>query len=88
MPRHKGKFWPAVRARIWLKAQEMFQEQEAKTMNGDFKGITATRKELREAGFFYLAKLIVLRNLWRQTKGLPSLEEEAITKQYGAEQEC
>ena len=43
----------------------------------DFKGITATKKELREAGYVYTAKLIVLRNLWRQNKGAPTFEEEA-----------
>jgi hypothetical protein len=37
-------------------------------MGEDFKGITAERKELREGGYFYQAKLIVLRNLWREKK--------------------
>jgi hypothetical protein len=45
-------------------------------MGKNFKGITAERKELREGGYFYQAKLIVLRNLWREKKGLPSIEEE------------
>jgi hypothetical protein len=67
---------------IWEKAQQLFQEDQARTMGSDFKGITATRGELREAGYFYQAKLIVLRNLWREKKGLPTLEEELI-KQYG-----
>jgi len=40
--------------------------------------LTATRKELREGGYFYLAKLIVLRNLWLENKGLPTVEEEAV----------
>ena len=75
--RPRGKFWPAVRAMIWIKAQEIFQEEEMKTMGDDWKGITATRKELREGGYFYQAKLIVLQNLWREKKGLPSVEEEA-----------
>ena len=70
-----GKFWPQVRAMIWDKAQQLFQEDQAKTMGTDFKGITATHKELRESGYFYKAKLIVLRNLWREKKGLPTLEE-------------
>jgi hypothetical protein len=74
--RKTGKFWPQVRAMIWEKAQQLFQEEQAKTMGNDFKGITATRKELREGGYFYLAKLIVLRNLWRERKGFPILEEE------------
>ena len=45
-------------------------------MEADFKYITAERKELREGGYFYTAKLIVLRNLWREKKGLPTIEEE------------
>jgi hypothetical protein len=53
---------------IWEKAQELYQMEQAKTMSDDFKGITATRKELREGGYFYQAKLIVLRNLWREKK--------------------
>jgi len=76
MPRKKGKFWPPVRRMIWLKAQELFQQEQLK-MGKDFKGITATRRELREGGYFYMAKIIVLRNLYRQKKGLPTLEEEA-----------
>jgi len=78
----KGKFWPQVRRMIWEKAQQLFQEQQAKTMGDDFKGLTATRKELREGGYFYQAKLIVLRNLWREKKGLPSIEEEEAMHGY------
>jgi hypothetical protein len=78
-----GKFWPRVRAMIWEKAQQLFQEDQARTMGSDFKGITATRGELREAGYFYQAKLIVLRNLWLQKKGMPTVEEEELIKQYG-----
>jgi hypothetical protein len=81
--RQEGKFWPRVRALIWEKAQQLFQEDQARTMGSDFKGITAERKELREAGYFYMAKLIVLRNLWLQKKGLPTVEEEELIKQYG-----
>jgi len=76
MQRKKGKFWPQVRAQIYEKAQQLFQEQQARTMCHDFKGITATKRELREAGYFYTAKLIVLRNLWRQNKGTLTVEEE------------
>jgi hypothetical protein len=61
---------------IWDKAQQLYQEDQAKTMGTDFKGITATHKELREGGYFYQAKLIVLRNLWLEKKGLPTTEEE------------
>ena len=65
MPKQNhGKFWPIVRPLIWEKAQQLYQEEQAKTMGTDFKGITATKADLREGGFFYKAKLIVLRNLW------------------------
>ena len=74
--RQPGKFWPWVRPMIWEKAQELYQMEQAKTMGADFKGITAERKELREGGYFYTAKLIVLRNLWQQKKGLPSVAKE------------
>ena len=74
--RQPGKFWPGVRPLIWEKAQELYQMEQAKTMGDDFKGIAAERKELREGGYFYQAKLIVLRNLWREKKGLPTIEEE------------
>jgi hypothetical protein len=68
---------------IWEKAQQLFQEEQARTMGSDFKGITAERKELREGGYFYMAKLIVLRNLWREKKGLSTVEEEELIKKYG-----
>jgi len=74
--KQKGRFWPQVRAQIYEKAQQLFQEQQARTMRHDFKGVTATKKELREAGYVYTAKLIVLRNLWRQNKGTLIVEEE------------
>ena len=76
MRKQQGKFWPAVRAMIYEKAQQLFQMEQACTMGDDFKGITAERKELHEGGYFYTAKVLVLRNLWREKKGLPSLEEE------------
>jgi len=77
--RQRGKFWPRVRAMIWEKAQQLFQEEQCRTMANDFKDITAERKELRQGGYFYQAKLTVLRNLWREKKGLPSIEEEEAT---------
>jgi hypothetical protein len=46
--------------------------------------MTATRRELREGGYFHQAKLIVLRNLWLQKKGLPTVDEEELMAQYGA----
>lgn len=76
MPRAKGKFWPRVRAMIWAKAQQLFQDQECKTMGDDFKGITAEQKELREAGYFQEAKVLVLRGIYREKKGLPPEEAD------------
>jgi len=61
---------------IWEKAQELYQMEQAKTMGKDFKGIRAERSELWEGGYFYTAKLIVLRNLWLEKKGLLTIEEE------------
>lgn len=78
--RQQGKFWPRVRAMIWDKAQQLFQEEQARGVSDDFKGITATKAELREGGFFYQAKLIVLRNLWLEKKGLPITEDEEVVQ--------
>lgn len=80
-----GKFWPRVRKRIWEKAQELFQEEHATGMGEDFNGITATRQELWEGGYFHRAKIIVLRNLYYATKGMPSVEEREIMERYGLE---
>src|SRR3990172_2343778 len=63
----KGNFWPQVRAMIWDKAQELYQQDEARGMSNDFTGITATKAELREGGYFHQAKLIVLRELWLES---------------------
>ena len=68
--RNQGKFWPTVRPLIWEKAQQLYQEEQARTMGTDYKGITATQKELTEAGYFHTAKLIILRNLYLQNKNL------------------
>jgi hypothetical protein len=80
MRKQQGKFWPQVRALIWEKAQQLYQMDEAKGMADDFTGITDTKAELREGGFFYQAKLIVLRDLWLGKKGLHPTEEEASQK--------
>ena len=69
----KGKFWPPVRAMIWEKAEELFMQDQMRTMDCD---IRPERSELREGGYFYTAKLIVLRDLWRERKGLLTTEEE------------
>ncbi len=83
MTKQKGKFWPSVRALIWEKAQQLYQEEQARTMGDDFKGLTATHKELREGGYFYQAKLTVLRNLWRIKKDMLTVEEEETLKKHG-----
>lgn len=48
-------------------------------MSDDFKGLTAERRELAEGGYFKTAKLIVLRDLWLEKKGLLTSEEEEHT---------
>ena len=67
--KNRGKFWPQVRVLIWEKAQELYQQDEARGMSSDFTGITATKKELREGGYFHQAKLMVLKELLLQRKG-------------------
>ncbi len=67
--KNKGVFWPKVRVLIWEKAQELYQHDEARGSSGDLSGITATRKELVEGGYFQSAKVIVLRELQLQRKG-------------------
>ena len=76
----KGNFWPQVRAMIWDKAQELYQQDEARGMTNDFTGITATKAELREGGYFHQAKLIVLRDLWLGKKDLPTTQDEGSKK--------
>lgn len=67
----QGKFWPRVRAMIWEKAEELFMAEQAKTMNFYNR---PEKCELLEGGYFHEAKLIVLRNLWRDKKGLSITE--------------
>ena len=78
---NKGIFWPQVRAMIWEKAQQLYQQDEARGMSNDFTGTTGTKAELREGGYFHQAKLIVLRDLWLGKKGFPTtVEQEASQK--------
>jgi hypothetical protein len=70
---HQGKFWPRIRAMIWEKAEELFMAEQAKTM--EFYN-RPEKCELLEGGYFHEAKLIVLRNLWREKRGLAVIEEE------------
>jgi len=72
-PKDTRKFWPKIRPLIWEKAQQLYQEEQGRTMGTDYKGITATRKELREAGYFHTAKLVILRNLYLQNTRLQNL---------------
>ena len=68
----QGKFWPQVRAMTWEKAEELFMAEQAKTM--DFYN-RPEKCELIEGGYFHEAKLIVLRNLWRDKMSLSTAEE-------------
>ena len=83
MNRQPGKFWPKVRPLIWKKAEELYQKEQASTMGNDYKAIKPEKRELRQSGYFHMAKIIVLRNLYRQKKGLPTVEEEEMMRQYG-----
>lgn len=63
-----GRFWPPVRRLIWQKAEQMFQEEQMRTMGEDWKAITPERKELREKGLFQEAKILVLREIYLEKK--------------------
>jgi hypothetical protein len=52
--------WRKVRARIWVKAEEIFMQEQFRTMDCD---ITPEHCELREGGYFDRAKLIILREV-------------------------
>lgn len=56
----KGSFWPAVRAKIWIKAEELFMQDQIRTWDCP---TTPERSELREGGYFDRAKLIILREV-------------------------
>ena len=62
-----GKFWPRVRELIWVKAEELHAADFHKSHE---ENITPpTKQELREGGYFYSAKLIVLRQVHRGELG-------------------
>ena len=65
---------------IWEKAQELYQQDEARNVPNDFTGITATKAELKDGGYFHQAKLIVLRDLWLGKKSVQHIEEELSGK--------
>jgi 5,10-methenyltetrahydromethanopterin hydrogenase len=55
-----GKFWPAVREQIWRKAEELYMLEHPEAC---LHGLRPERSELRESGYFYRAKVLVLREL-------------------------
>jgi hypothetical protein len=71
--RQQGKFWPSVRAMIWEKAEELFMQEQARTMDCYIK---PEKSELREGGYFYTAKLIVLRELYEEKKAIAPTYKE------------
>ena len=69
-----GKFWPAVRARIWERAEELFTEE---FLESHEKNPTKpTRRELREGGYFYTAKCLILREINRMNQGSSRQERQ------------
>ncbi len=63
-----------------LSEKELYQMEQAKTMSTDFKGITATYKELREGGYFPTGKPIVLGNIHLQNKNTRTEETARASK--------
>lgn len=62
---NKGKFWPAVRALIWEKAEQLFMQDQMRTMDCS---IRPERSEIREGGYFHEAKILVLREIYYAKK--------------------
>jgi hypothetical protein len=52
--------WSKVRARIWIKAEQLFMQEQLRTMDCDIK---PERCELKEGGYFDQAKTLVLREV-------------------------
>jgi len=52
--------WSKIRARIWVKAEELFMQEQLRTMDCDIK---PERTELREGGYFDRAKTLILREV-------------------------
>lgn len=69
-----GKFWPAVRARTWEKAEELFAQDFY--VSHDENITRPTRHELREGGCFYHAKCLVLREVNIRLRGARSQERQ------------
>ncbi len=83
----RGVFWPKVRVLIWEKAQELYQRDEARGSSGDLSGITATRKELVEGGYFQTAKVIVLRELLQRKGSITAYEESSQESSFNFHEE-
>jgi hypothetical protein len=58
---------------IWEKAEELFMQEQARTMDCYIK---PEKSELREGGYFYTAKLIVLRELYEEKKAIAPTYKE------------
>jgi len=52
--------WRKIRARIWVKAEELFMQEQVSTMDCDIK---PERCELREGGYYDRAKTLILREV-------------------------
>jgi len=73
-PHRRGKFWPWVRELIWEKAEELFA---ADFYASHETNVTRpTRAELREGGYFYTAKCLVLRDINRMNRGSKRRDRE------------
>jgi len=57
----KGSFWPEVRRRMRVKAIELYMAEHSK--NPYFTGQLPEIEELREGGYLYRAKVVVLREI-------------------------
>ena len=57
--------WRKVRKAIWVKAEELFMQEQMQAFDCDIK---PERCELRETGYFDRAKLIVLREIYVEGK--------------------
>ena len=53
----KGTFWPEVRQQMYEKAVELYMHDHPETEN------KPEIEELREAGYMYIAKVLVLREI-------------------------
>lgn len=62
LPRKKkGFFWPEVRRLMYKKAIELYMQEHSK--NPYFTGQTPEIEELREGGYMYRAKVLVLKEI-------------------------